>query len=288
MGSSFGPKFHFALSTNQRRSLEQGPNLSSDIKPSATAIIITFALLLSHFLLLTRFIYILSPSVPRLLSQSSSTALDLPSCACISHITSVLVAVNTTQPPAPRAQPGAVSPSSPEANAHVPVARSSEYIDLIERYGVRSTVGDFGVGSARIHDRGKLAGQRHVKRRPLVSRLAHTNLNLSILILFPRNRLPPVHESNSAKMPSANKRNGDADERAPLLNGDSGPSASSTGLSHMTDTNSSTTMQFFFSSKQTPGRHSENMVVRSLAYTWHITKVVLLSSMQDYTFLRSR
>lgn len=31
-------------------------------------------------------------------------------------------------------------------------------------------------------------------------------------------------------------------------------------------------------SRETPGRHSGNVAVRGLAYTWHVTKVTLLSS----------
>jgi Ca2+:H+ antiporter len=83
-------------------------------------------------------------------------------------------------------------------------------------------------------------------------------------------------------MPSGNKRNGATDEHAPLLNGDSdtpGPSTHSTGLSHLTDSSeSSGTLVFLFNSKRTPGRDSDNLAIRSLAYTWHVTKVTILSS----------
>jgi Ca2+:H+ antiporter len=87
-------------------------------------------------------------------------------------------------------------------------------------------------------------------------------------------------------MPSGNKRNGATDEHAPLLNGDSdtpGPSTHSTGLSHLTDSSeSSGTLVFLFNSKRTPGRDSDNLAIRSLAYTWHVTKVTILSNYVNF------
>lgn len=67
-----------------------------------------------------------------------------------------------------------------------------------------------------------------------------------------------------------------ANERTPLINGES---ASSNGNHHhLIHQDHSKAYQFFFDSKHTPGNDSENVVVRSLAYTWHITKVTMLSS----------
>ena len=41
----------------------------------------------------------------------------------------------------------------------------------------------------------------------------------------------------------------------------------------------SSTIGFLFDSKYTPGLDSQNFALRHLAYSWHTTKVTLLSSM---------
>lgn len=68
-------------------------------------------------------------------------------------------------------------------------------------------------------------------------------------------------------------------ERTPLINGES---ASSNGLHHHIigghHPERSPVFQFFFDAKHTPGNDSDKFVIRSLAYTWHVTKVTLLSS----------
>lgn len=67
-------------------------------------------------------------------------------------------------------------------------------------------------------------------------------------------------------------------ERTPLLNGEG---ASSNGTqNHIQSSNNerSAAFQFFFDSKHTPGTRSGNLAVRSLAYSWHVAKVSLLSS----------
>ncbi|KAL7951882.1 Ca2+ transporter [Trichoderma barbatum] len=75
-------------------------------------------------------------------------------------------------------------------------------------------------------------------------------------------------------------------ERTPLLNGES---ASSNGNhNHIVGehrSERSAAFQFFFDSKHTPGNDSDNFVVRSLAYTWHITKVTLLSNYVNFLLI---
>lgn len=69
-------------------------------------------------------------------------------------------------------------------------------------------------------------------------------------------------------------------ERTPLLNGLNGESSNGNQNHILGDVHRerSAAFQFFFDSKHTPGNDSDNFVVRSLAYTWHVTKVTLLSS----------
>jgi Ca2+:H+ antiporter len=78
---------------------------------------------------------------------------------------------------------------------------------------------------------------------------------------------------------SSKPRATNASESTPLLNGES---ASSNGNQNHIQSDSqhgrSDAFKFFLDSKHTPGIHSENIAVRSLAYTWHVTKVTMLSS----------
>ena len=72
-----------------------------------------------------------------------------------------------------------------------------------------------------------------------------------------------------------------AQETTPLLNGEaSDRRANENGSNghHIHVSRGSGTVHFLFNSKHTPGVNSDNIVVKSLAYTWHITKVTLLSS----------
>lgn len=77
---------------------------------------------------------------------------------------------------------------------------------------------------------------------------------------------------------TAKPRRGE-DERTPLINGSSSPQDSGNGgdENHY-PTQSSDTMVFLFNTEHTPGKDSENVAVRALAHTWHVTKVTLLSS----------
>ena len=70
-----------------------------------------------------------------------------------------------------------------------------------------------------------------------------------------------------------------ADETTPLINGEAAPAHDSQSNGHIHLHRGSNTIRFLFNSKHTPGVESGNVVVRSLAYVWHITKVTLLSSM---------
>jgi Ca2+:H+ antiporter len=69
-------------------------------------------------------------------------------------------------------------------------------------------------------------------------------------------------------------------ERTPLLNGEGASSNGTPNHSHIQSSSNerSAAFRFFFDSKHTPGTHSENIAVRTLAYSWHVAKVTLLSS----------
>ncbi|EHK23912.1 Ca2+ transporter [Trichoderma virens Gv29-8] len=75
-------------------------------------------------------------------------------------------------------------------------------------------------------------------------------------------------------------------ERTPLLNGLNGESSNG-NHNHILDRGRerSAAFQFFFDSKHTPGNDSDNFVVRSLAYTWHVTKVTLLSNYVNFLLI---
>ena len=74
---------------------------------------------------------------------------------------------------------------------------------------------------------------------------------------------------------SRSKQNNDADERTPLVNGES---SSGNRHSHILQPSDSGVSGFLFNSKHTPGTDSDNFAVRGLAHAWHIAKVTLLSS----------
>ncbi|RGP70677.1 ca2+:h+ antiporter [Fusarium longipes] len=82
-----------------------------------------------------------------------------------------------------------------------------------------------------------------------------------------------------------------ADETSPLINGGASSSLHDTlgrrngnanGNGHISLSRDSSTMTFLFDSKHTPGIHNENIAVRSLAYSWHIAKVTLLSNYVNF------
>ncbi|KAL7960069.1 Ca2+ transporter [Trichoderma compactum] len=76
-------------------------------------------------------------------------------------------------------------------------------------------------------------------------------------------------------------------ERTPLLNGLNGESSNGNQNHILGDVRRerSAAFQFFFDSKHTPGNDSNNFVVRSLAYTWHVTKVTLLSNYVNFLLI---
>lgn len=76
-------------------------------------------------------------------------------------------------------------------------------------------------------------------------------------------------------------------ERTPLLNGLNGESSNGNQNHILGDVHRerSAAFQFFFDSKHTPGNDSNNFVVRSLAYTWHVTKVTLLSNYVNFLLI---
>jgi Ca2+:H+ antiporter len=86
---------------------------------------------------------------------------------------------------------------------------------------------------------------------------------------------------------SSKPTNHTADETSPLINGGASSALHDTlgrrngngsGNGHISLSRDSSTMTFLFDSKHTPGIHNQNIAIRSLAYSWHIAKVTLLSS----------
>ncbi|KOS20072.1 Vacuolar calcium ion transporter [Escovopsis weberi] len=76
-------------------------------------------------------------------------------------------------------------------------------------------------------------------------------------------------------------------ERTPLLSGESSSSdfaaaAAARGHVSLQRQSSSSVYQFFFDSKHTPGNDSDRIAVRSLAYSWHVAKVTVLSNYVNF------
>lgn len=75
-----------------------------------------------------------------------------------------------------------------------------------------------------------------------------------------------------------------ADENSPLISNGGASSAlhdtigHGNGNGHISLSRGSSTMTFLFDSKHTPGLDNQNFALRHLAYSWHVTKVTLLSS----------
>ncbi|KAG6014557.1 hypothetical protein E4U54_005113 [Claviceps lovelessii] len=83
------------------------------------------------------------------------------------------------------------------------------------------------------------------------------------------------------QMSNNRKPGGNADEHTPLINGETAASAHAAhpaAGNHITHHSDNSVYSFFFDNKHTPGNDSESIVVRSAAYTWHVTKVTLLSN----------
>ncbi|KAM0355797.1 hypothetical protein ACHAPU_000184 [Fusarium lateritium] len=77
------------------------------------------------------------------------------------------------------------------------------------------------------------------------------------------------------------------DENSPLINGGASSARRDTngqghGNGHITLSRNSSTMTFLFDTKHTPGIHNNNIAIRSLAYSWHIAKVTLLSNYVNF------
>ncbi|KAF4992820.1 hypothetical protein FDECE_13606 [Fusarium decemcellulare] len=80
------------------------------------------------------------------------------------------------------------------------------------------------------------------------------------------------------------------DETSPLINGGASSALHDTlghvhngnGNGHISLSRGSSTMTFLFDSKNTPGLDNQNFAVRNLAYSWHITKVTLLSNYVNF------
>jgi hypothetical protein len=80
---------------------------------------------------------------------------------------------------------------------------------------------------------------------------------------------------------SNNKPTNNADERTPLVttNGASSAHVARHNTNGSDYDSRSPTLVFLFDKSKTPGLDSDSIAVRSLVYTWHVTKVTLLSSM---------
>ncbi|RFU75340.1 ca2+:h+ antiporter [Trichoderma arundinaceum] len=80
-----------------------------------------------------------------------------------------------------------------------------------------------------------------------------------------------------------------ANERTPLIaNGESAASNGNGNHNHIASGSHrerSTAFKFFFDTKHTPGNDSENFFVRSLAYSWHIAKVTMLSNYVNFLLI---
>ncbi|KAJ6787913.1 hypothetical protein PWT90_01896 [Aphanocladium album] len=72
-----------------------------------------------------------------------------------------------------------------------------------------------------------------------------------------------------------------ATERTPLINGE-GSNASAVARGHHHHRGGSNVLHFFTNSRYTPGTEHSNLVVRSAAYSWHVTKVTLLSNYVNF------
>ncbi|KAK3186178.1 Vacuolar membrane antiporter, partial [Lecanicillium sp. MT-2017a] len=73
-----------------------------------------------------------------------------------------------------------------------------------------------------------------------------------------------------------------ASERTPLINGAGAAHAHRSNPHHHSG---SRTLHFLTNSKYTPGTDSDNFAVRAAAYTWHVTKVTLLSNYVNFLLI---
>ncbi|KAH8729561.1 calcium/proton exchanger [Ilyonectria robusta] len=90
----------------------------------------------------------------------------------------------------------------------------------------------------------------------------------------------------------SNKSSHLPDETAPLLNGETSSgayghahNANGNGNGHLHVRHGTGALMFFFDSKRTPGLNNENLVLRSLAYMWHVTKITLLSNYVNFLLI---
>ncbi|KAG5664408.1 hypothetical protein KAF25_008142 [Fusarium avenaceum] len=86
---------------------------------------------------------------------------------------------------------------------------------------------------------------------------------------------------------STKNSNHTVDENSPLINGGTSStrrdtSGNGNGNGHISLSRDSSTMTFLFDSKHTPGIDNHNIAIRSLAYSWHIAKVTLLSNYVNF------
>ncbi|EEY21930.1 vacuolar calcium ion transporter [Verticillium alfalfae VaMs.102] len=100
-----------------------------------------------------------------------------------------------------------------------------------------------------------------------------------------REQVRRTWDSNTSKPVSDAGREDGASESSPLLGNGS-------GQPHLRDADGdepranghsrNKTVQFFFDTERTPGSDSDNVFVKYSAYTWHVTKVTLLSNYVNF------
>ncbi|OAR00114.1 hypothetical protein LLEC1_05128 [Akanthomyces lecanii] len=71
-------------------------------------------------------------------------------------------------------------------------------------------------------------------------------------------------------------------ERTPLLNGEGSNNTAGAANGQRRPTSGSDLKHFLTNARWTPGTEHDNLVVRSAAYTWHVTKVTLLSNYVNF------
>ncbi|KAM0276376.1 hypothetical protein ACHAQH_006824 [Verticillium albo-atrum] len=98
-----------------------------------------------------------------------------------------------------------------------------------------------------------------------------------------REQVRRTWDSNTSKPVSDGGREDGASESSPLLgNGSNQVHLRDADGDETNGHSRNKTVQFFFDSNRTPGSDSDNVFVKYSAYTWHVTKVTLLSNYVNF------